>query len=779
MDLQDKQYDKNEQEQNSKKIIKKRYSKKELEELKARILEDVADFRAYKQNACYYDPETKDINTRLKKDDERYLMYTAIDDSGWSNTRSTALFKSCRAVAAERADLNSIVRIKPRTKADFNRKPVFEKLLESLQSDPQYKQVDLRTLDEMVRYGWAIKYVPWKKIVRPVKVVKKAREMSEEEIEAVKKDKIIPYTWKNLIEYNDIDTENINPEDFYPERDAYRIHSRKKPMNKCAIIEYISYDDFKRETDFNPTTIKSQQKKVKKGGYTGEAEEGYGKTDDNNSNLVERIRYFNKINDEMVVLYNGEPVNITVLPFHEIPLVDYHFITFKDKFFTPGLGALLDALMGDEEDIKNMFKDELKININPPTYVDQMVFNEFLQIGDRVLPGEIIPITGLGANPNMIREAMPKNIRTADVINALNDIETDVIEVVGVNPRRFGSLQRSSNATEVATVDAASAKILRLMLNNLYEGELQTAKLMFNWIQQEYTKKIVIDRFGERLDKPITRKLVLDGVELIYPQTDEEKIRVKKIEGLSEFDLTEDRIKFEETPIFFIDPESDAKLNRAANSQKWQNIFPQMVRFAGDPMYTPPGQPVPPFNINKVSEYYAKNNDIPEDVLNATIEDPIEDRNEALEENEQILKGDIVIGQMGRSRYHIEAHLQGILLVERYIAELRKNVQENINPMLQKAAQQMGITLPTELPEERALRDMEYRLEYLRWHTEVDRMPRGGILLPQPDSLSGKPPMEAAPMPMGASMGTPPLPGGMPSDAGAMPGMMPVGNNLQ
>src|SRR5690606_14025555 len=189
-----------------------------------------------------------------------------------------------------------------------------------------------------------------------------------------------------------------------------------------------------------------------------------------------------------------------------------------------------------------------------------------------------------------------------------------------------------------------------------------------------YTKKIVIDRFGERLDKPITRKLVLDGVELIYPQTDEEKIRVKKIEGLSEFDLTEDRIKFEETPIFFIDPESDAKLNRAANSQKWQNIFPQMVRFAGDPMYTPPGQPVPPFNINKVSEYYAKNNDIPEDVLNATIEDPIEDRNEALEENEQILKGDIVIGQMGRSRYHIEAHLQGILLVERYIAELRKNV---------------------------------------------------------------------------------------------------------
>src|SRR5690554_5052709 len=222
MDLQDKQYDKNEQEQNSKKIIKKRYSKKELEELKARILEDVADFRAYKQNGCYYDPETKDINTRLKKDDERYLMYTAIDDSGWSNTRSTALFKSCRAVAAERADLNSIVRIKPRTKADFNRKPVFEKLLESLQSDPQYKQVDLRTLDEMVRYGWAIKYVPWKKIVRPVKVVKKAREMSEEEIEAVKKDKIIPYTWKNLIEYNDIDTENINPEDFYPERDAYR-----------------------------------------------------------------------------------------------------------------------------------------------------------------------------------------------------------------------------------------------------------------------------------------------------------------------------------------------------------------------------------------------------------------------------------------------------------------------------------------------------------------------------------------------------------------------------
>src|SRR5690606_10995703 len=189
--------------------------------------------------------------------------------------------------------------------------------------------------------------------------------------------------------------------------------------------------------------------------------------------------------------------------------------------------------------------------------------------------------------------------------------------------------------------------------------------------------------------------------------------------------------------------------------------------------------PVPPFNINKVSEYYAKNNDIPEDVLNATIEDPIEDRNEALEENEQILKGDIVIGQMGRSRYHIEAHLQGILLVERYIAELRKNVRVNINPMLQKAAQQMGITLPTELPEERALRDMEYRLEYLRWHTEDDRMPRGGILPPQPDSLSGKPPMESAPMPMGASMGTPPLPGGMPSDAGAMPGMMPVGNNLQ
>lgn len=727
-------------EQKSKKRIIPKLTPEEQSKIVKRVSADIQDMKDAKHDGIVYDSYRRDVDIRHKRDDELFLMINEVKDSGWANMKSTALYKTLTSLSASFVSNRVVDTIKGHGIRDINiPAKIHTKLINDFNERHEIENIDSRTYDEMIEHGVAIEYIPWKKIKTKIKIEDTV--YSKENKELADKG-VIPYKWVDKIEYDDVDIENVLLHEFLVEPGAYRLHGTKKAANKCALVRWISYDDFKKEVDNDPNVIKENIDKIKASGTQEENNFWKRPVTEGLSSQIEKWILFDKVNCEIVTVYNGVLMKVQPLPFGILPFADYHYMELKDEFWTPGLASFLDPTIREQERIFNQLINGVILDVNPIKMVDSRYTEEVMAGGERFEVGQMISITGLSENPNVVREMPTGSGRSAEAFRILDTFEQNFIEISGINARRFGSLQRSYNASEVQLVDAATDNIINRTVRRYFQGRANRVKMQVLWFTQEYPKGRAMNMYGEKLEKPQKRKLLLNGQEFIYTDSDKEKLDIKTYEGFSEFELKDEKmLKFQEDFTLPIDSEFIKRMNKEREAQKWATLFPQTAQLAGDPRYTPDGQPIPPWNIYKLAEGYSKAFDI-EDTLNYVCLDPKEDVNEALKQNQDILDGKVVIGRVGRSREHLEVHDQAIYITEVYIKEKQEEIKKKKDLMMQNLEASMmeqviGQGLPPEavgqmmqpqmeeLPEEKGLAEVVKNYEMLLKHRDLDGKPVG------------------------------------------------------
>jgi hypothetical protein len=810
MDPQDIQYKTNEQEQKSKKPIpRKSISAKKQKAIISRVMDDIQQMIDYKRNGCYYDALRTSIDDRYKRDDDLFLMWKEENADGWSNVASSALYRNQQAIAGEFSDTQIMDILRPTDLSDTSKLKIMEKILANWNKRHSLETVDKRTFEEMSRYGIGIEKIHWKRITRKVKEVKKnvkeTEKLTEKEYQRLVENNEIPYQWVDFIQFNDVIKENVDPDTFFVEPGAYRLYGHTKSANKCATIEWISYDDFLLEVKSDPGVIKDNIDLVKRSGHktSDDVRSEASKTPDSYDGLVNQVKktvYYNVVNDEIVTLYNDFLLKVGPLPFHVLPFVDHHFMEFKGYFYTPGLGALLDPTIREQEDIKNALIDELKLKINPPTYVDDMAYDSIATGIERFKPGELIPVEGLASSGGqLIREHPVAQSRSVEAFQMLGVLDQNIVEIAGIDPKRLGSIQRTGSATEASLMDAASAKVIRMILSNYLRGRVESTKLVYKWIVQEYTKALAMKINGDKDKTKIPTKIILEGVEIKYPKTDKEKLIERRIQGYSQFDLEKEHLEVKSEPLFEIAPESIQKLTEAQDIQKLQNALPQMIPLAGDPRTVQPGQPMPVFNITAIGEHYRKKMGFPESFINYVEVDEDQEREIARKENQDILSGKYVIGTKGRCLAHVQEHETGIMLMidqlesmkkleaariekeEKALEDIQKTI-EGVDPammaMVPGIMQQPADT--TESTTAINIMELEKNVKNLIKHYAIDKLSPNEPI-PFEQFLAETTPQGFHTMPDGTMMAdnqmppAPPMPGAMPPE---MMGGMPPGMDV-
>lgn len=775
--LHDEQYEADAKEQaqtegKKKKYIRRVYNKEEQSKIVERTLADLKEMTRYKQAACTYDPRRPDVSDRYKRNKEMLLMIKDDNEDGWSNVTSSALYRNYQAIQAEFMDADIKTRFRPSKLSDVEKLKIGEHVVSDWERRLKIRQVEDKTFQGYVVDGEAVELIDWTRIVKKVKEAKgtvknkdkKFEELSEEEIQNLIESKEIPYKWKDYVEFDDVTKTVVQSETLFVEPGGYRFYGHYKRIRKAAIVEDISFDDFKREYENDPAVIKRNFKKLCRTGNQPAKDDATTAVNSDATqtpglvNTLKRITFFDENFDEKNIVIQGELIKQSRLPFHRIPLIDYHFLENGDDFYTPGLAWLLDPTTREQEDLKNALLDEQKMKVAGTMLVDEMAFPDVSAALRNSGPGTIVPVPGLAeSGGRMVQELTGSTARSVEAFNLLATLDDDIVQISGINPKRLGSERRVGSATEMSVMDTSSAKVIRMIITNYFKGRSEATRLVYKWIRKEYSKPLVMDINGDKVEKTEYRKILLNGYSLEYQKSDRDKLKEKRIKGYSEFTLDEDHFDLEGEPEFEIAPESIQKLTQQLEVQKAQNALPQMIQFAGDPMTVQPGMPIPPINSTKLWSWYVKTLEIPEEVLNLVETDDEEEEELAKEESQKILAGTVVVGTPGRCLAHVMCHQQTILQVIVLLGKIKKQVAEmkqqmNIKEIMDKAMMGMPEELMLALEPtsaEQAIKDIEDKLQDLIRHSEIDKLP-ANMPIPFAELLKDTNPPGFVTMPDGA-----------------------------
>ena len=307
----------------------------------------------------------------------------------------------------------------------------------------------------LAKYGWAVGRTYPLRIVRKVKVLK------EYEPENPSENK---YEEKEIVEYNDIFRENLDPRNSW-------IDDMAKPGNIYSLRDWCwrkryPLDTFKEE--FGKYKFADL---VKAGGNTEETVKGKEKTrESKDQTLVEVLFYENRLKDLFMVIANGVPVVIEPLP-----IADAKGLKKLSCWQTPwtlrhaespyGIG-IYEAMRYDQalqDRIRNMTIDQLTLSI----------YKMFFFQGTQALTetGDIVISPGVGK-----QVLDPKNVNWlqvpgpgAEAWQGIEMFKKDLDEASGITDPLTGEVT-GKTAFELAQAKEAALKRLKTPLDNILDA---------------------------------------------------------------------------------------------------------------------------------------------------------------------------------------------------------------------------------------------------------------------------------------------------------------------
>lgn len=347
---------------------------------------------------------------------------------------------------------------------------LYERSWEMANSRPQLQLF----VYNLAKYGWAAART------YPLRVVQKVKVMTEYDQD--NPDKSV-YEEKEVVEYNDVMRENLDPRNVWID-DMAKPNNTRSVRDWCwrKVYDYdVAKQEFGRHKDW---------KYVKSGGNIAETvqmQKGAEKNYAPGNQLVEVFFYENRVKDLFFVIANGVPVVLEPLPIADTTGVKklslwqtYWNLRHAESVY--GIG-IYEAIRYDQallDRIRNMSIDQLTLSI----------YKMFFYQGTQALTetGDITISPGVGK-----QVLDPKNITWLDVPGpgseaweGIERFKKDVDEASGVGDPLLGTVT-GKTAFEIAQAREAALKRLKSPLNNILEALSEEGYITVALIQLLYS----------------------------------------------------------------------------------------------------------------------------------------------------------------------------------------------------------------------------------------------------------------------------------------------------
>jgi hypothetical protein len=246
----------------------------------------------------------------------------------------------------------------------------------------------------------------------------------------------------------------------------------------------------------------------------------YKSLTENNSEMVEVIKYYNEDFDEFVILANGVWLNpqekdeISPIPFdhHRLPFAKTVFELADEECF---YGKSFPDLLGGEQDTRNallrLMIDQEVLAVNKPILLGMGIEIDSYQL----YPGKTIKMTG----PIEQMKEMDLSGSTQSAFQLLQLLKTNTNENTSIDSTAQGVHSGRKTAREAVILDENAKRISGTFQVMIYKLLFDRATLRIENIKQFYTKPIqysvlkdeygadIEDSSGKKVTKPVYRQV--------------------------------------------------------------------------------------------------------------------------------------------------------------------------------------------------------------------------------------------------------------------------------
>lgn len=723
--------------------------------------------------------------------DIQWSMIRLTNDPEMLDLRSPMAFAPVEAAMADFQRGDILPLLEPKNDPDDAPKA---KLIQAACEDLYYTKAaqirltDKETFHDTLKYGFAIRYVGWFDESRELDIIKDGDQLLKdlEDDKDGKKAKEIerlldggkPVTQKEIYrDHNDIAHVRVSPREFYADPDAKYMRHRMSGMNDCIWKQVYSVEaalaEFKHSRD--PWVIKENVGKIVS---AADAARAYNTddtpffmvpTDIESDTQVVVLRYYNRRTDKYIVMVNDVVLRDGPLPYNhkELPFTYHKLINWEDILQGVGLPAMVDALQSEDEDMRSLMVEQLKINIAPPLFYNQAL-NEDIETIERYQAGQMIPMGG--PIDGSMMQWMPQSAPRFDYFNMQRDIMAQSTLVTGIDPLA-SSQPRPDEAVRTHLMSMESTqRIIGKHIDNWSDGREEAVWMDIRLMQQYYPVSYVkkLDDGGER---PRYKVIKTRGKNFQIERESGSLVVNEEKAGYGFFEMKGEYLKLSSDLEIKLNLDQVMGDSRASQAQNARQLLSALTPLLQDPNIMQ--NPAIPEMIRWVGELH----NVPKEVLD-TLQDGSDEQDVELarQQNEDMSRGRVVSGRPGESYAHIVEHMTLLTALYEYRRELENKLQpepmfteedEPTQAQIDRAAAKINELESKSEGMQRQLENIQDFIDRLAEHVERDRIPK----FAQVDTLL----KEARPSsPMAPQGPAPVMGGGLPPMAGAMQGGAPL-----
>lgn len=588
-----------------------------------------------------------------------------------SNLKSPISYAPVEAAVAEFQDNELRATLTPTQEIDQEKATIYERILDHLHYVGDFNKTNAENFKRELIFGTAITYTGWVKKVREVELImtsleaekqikdKKTRDEAKKRLQEEGK----PLTKKTeIIEYDDVAIIPVSIYEFFVDPTARVMRGPAYEAMDCIWRTIPSLEQFRAEfkNSGDPWVIKENIDKVYPA-YVAERMYTEGipffkaPRDISMKNQVELVRYYNKQTDKYIIIANDVLVREGPLPYNhkELPFAIHKFVEFPDMFYGVGLPTVLESLQAEDETLRNMMLDQLKLTLTPPIFINSQVFGEVDQQWERVEPGLKISVDGPVGNDS-IRWFESSQTRL-DYFQMRNTIREDAVQASGINPLMY-AMPRAGEAVRNNMITLESSlKQIKKGIKNWSAGYKEVIKQIIALIKQFYPDAYV-EEFNPDLKKRIKKyKSIITRGEKMY-EDQNGQLQSEKIPGNAEFELKEEYLDLSGSLEVEIDIDTLMPISRSVKMQKNEAAFAQLVPVLSNPMMlNAPG-------VIELVRDYIKTHGLPTNVADDLREANSEaEVRRAIDQETIMFQGMPVEGVPGESNVHKLEHTQAIM----------------------------------------------------------------------------------------------------------------------
>lgn len=604
--------------------------------------------------------------------DNSYKLWSMWHDivPGRSNLKSPISFAPVEAALADFISGNNVITFTAPEDSENDdddiKAEIYQALYDSLRRKGNFKDTEVESFHECLITGTCIEYNGYIYKASRKTFSKKKDELLKGKTDE-EKEKLLtakkPETEKKLVvEYDDIGKIHVSNYEFYVDPGARCLRGYSYEAADCIWRQSPTVEQVKSEfsNSFDPYVIKENIKSIKKAKDLASDYDGikpFFRILDTSSNKVDLIRYYSKADDKYIVIANDVIIRNGPLPYDhkQLPFTRGRFFEYPGLFWGIGIPTLLESLQSEDETIRNMALDQLKIILNPPIFISSDIFEDVDSGWDRIEPGLKVEVSGSVGQDNI--RFMPGSEYRPEVTQTRNALREDSIMTSGINPITYSLPQQNEAVRNNIMTNESSQKMIKKGIYFWSQGQIEGAKqdvmLMKQFYPEDFDVETIKDESGKEMTVKKYKSIKLNGKEIF---DDNGKLSKKSIEGKSRLEILPEYLDIDGDLEVWMDTDSILPPSKALMLQNLQQALTILPKILSTPtMLEAPG-------MTELIRDYVRELNLSEKIIDSLASPSTEAQIAlAIEQESQIISGATIAGIPGESDNHKLHHISTLL----------------------------------------------------------------------------------------------------------------------